>query len=361
MKKMNQRGGGFTLIELLVVIAIIAILAAILFPVFSKAREKARQTTCTSNQKQIALAVTMYVQENEETLPIIDDGILGAVDIKGKIANCPNTTGQGYVFNGVLSGQGLGSINGPTQVWLSADAKKGATSFVGYTAADMEARHAGGMIASYLDGHVVYSKKATDIMSQQSFGSVSTFTAAADNETHIILPANTIADYAKFFITTGRYIGGVWPGTGDPWEVKTAPNKNDTLISGTQLGVALKGVSIPVFASGESVEVTVELMMACIPTNDNQTNTEGAMPGNFANVIVLDTYTKTFTAGITDANKEDLYFAPSYSVPSFIELRDYAGAETWHGTFVYPKVTITLKKNTTSFKIDGVSVIQYGK
>ena len=51
---------GFTLIELLVVIAIIAILAAILFPVFARAREKARQTTCTSNQKQIAALVQMY-------------------------------------------------------------------------------------------------------------------------------------------------------------------------------------------------------------------------------------------------------------------------------------------------------------
>ena len=52
---------GFTLIELLVVIAIIAILAAILFPVFAKAREKARQTTCTSNLKQLSLAMLQYV------------------------------------------------------------------------------------------------------------------------------------------------------------------------------------------------------------------------------------------------------------------------------------------------------------
>ena len=54
---------GFTLIELLVVIAIIAILAAILFPVFAKAREKARQGTCLSNLKQIGLSTTMYVQD----------------------------------------------------------------------------------------------------------------------------------------------------------------------------------------------------------------------------------------------------------------------------------------------------------
>ncbi|MFQ6132496.1 MAG: type II secretion system protein, partial [Armatimonadota bacterium] len=63
------RRAGFTLIELLVVIAIIAILAAILFPVFAQAREKARQTACLSNLKQIGLALAMYVSDNDEMYP----------------------------------------------------------------------------------------------------------------------------------------------------------------------------------------------------------------------------------------------------------------------------------------------------
>jgi len=60
---------GFTLIELLVVIAIIAILAAILFPVFAQAREKARQTTCLSNLKQVGTGMLMYTQDYDETFP----------------------------------------------------------------------------------------------------------------------------------------------------------------------------------------------------------------------------------------------------------------------------------------------------
>jgi prepilin-type N-terminal cleavage/methylation domain-containing protein/prepilin-type processing-associated H-X9-DG protein len=66
---MRHRRPGFTLIELLVVIAIIAILAAILFPVFAQAREKARQTTCLSNMRQVGLGLQMYTQDYDEILP----------------------------------------------------------------------------------------------------------------------------------------------------------------------------------------------------------------------------------------------------------------------------------------------------
>jgi prepilin-type N-terminal cleavage/methylation domain-containing protein len=60
---------GFTLIELLVVIAIIAILAAILFPVFAQARDSARQSTCLNHMKQLGTALMMYAQDHDETLP----------------------------------------------------------------------------------------------------------------------------------------------------------------------------------------------------------------------------------------------------------------------------------------------------
>ena len=65
-----MKRSGFTLIELLVVIAIIAILAAILFPVFARAREQARKTSCLSNMKQLGTGMMMYVQDHDETMPL---------------------------------------------------------------------------------------------------------------------------------------------------------------------------------------------------------------------------------------------------------------------------------------------------
>lgn len=65
-----NRQRGFTLIELLVVIVIIAILAAILFPVFAQAQEKARQTSCLSNMKQLGRGLIMYQQDYDETIPL---------------------------------------------------------------------------------------------------------------------------------------------------------------------------------------------------------------------------------------------------------------------------------------------------
>ncbi len=116
----NKQGGdvavrkGFTLIELLVVIAIIAILAAILFPVFSKAREKARQAACASNVKQIMLAIQMYAQDYDEMLPFawdyagyVNTGIylywwvvLQPYVKNEQIFVCPSTRlNPGYVWN----------------------------------------------------------------------------------------------------------------------------------------------------------------------------------------------------------------------------------------------------------------------
>jgi prepilin-type N-terminal cleavage/methylation domain-containing protein/prepilin-type processing-associated H-X9-DG protein len=89
----TRQNKGFTLIELLVVIAIIAILAAILFPVFAQARESARTISCVSNEKQISLGILMYVQDNDERFPMYQYAIPGIADFTIKD---PNSAGGSY-------------------------------------------------------------------------------------------------------------------------------------------------------------------------------------------------------------------------------------------------------------------------
>jgi prepilin-type N-terminal cleavage/methylation domain-containing protein/prepilin-type processing-associated H-X9-DG protein len=107
-----QRKSAFTLIELLVVIAIIAILAAILFPVFAQAREKARAISCESNEKQIALAILMYTQDADECFP------MGA-EFPGTQGH---QTGPGYTYSQAVQpyirngGQSTVGQNGDFQV-----------------------------------------------------------------------------------------------------------------------------------------------------------------------------------------------------------------------------------------------------
>jgi len=121
--KVNPRG--FTLIELLVVIAIIAILAAILFPVFAKVREKARQTQCLSNEKQIGLAILQYNQDWDEHFPCgyqADDGAGWAGQVYSYVKSdatfiCPDDSRDliSYGINEILeTGATTGAGNMPT-------------------------------------------------------------------------------------------------------------------------------------------------------------------------------------------------------------------------------------------------------
>ncbi len=146
---------GFTLIELLVVIAIIAILAAILFPVFARAREKARQTTCISNQRQLTASLMMYVQDNDEQLPT-SGSVWQELNLDPGVLICP-TAGRskvnGYGFNEYLGEQSLGSVVSPMMAVTFADAKS-ATNSITFPNDDLDPRHSSAIVLACLDGHV---------------------------------------------------------------------------------------------------------------------------------------------------------------------------------------------------------------
>jgi prepilin-type N-terminal cleavage/methylation domain-containing protein/prepilin-type processing-associated H-X9-DG protein len=146
----KRKLSAFTLIELLVVIAIIAILAAILFPVFAQAREKARQVGCLSNMKQLGLGLQMYAQDFDETLPPANDAVrnFGDPAVYGRIPNfagslipylksrgilyCPSAiynvpfaptlqppnplSDTNYMGNGVVMGRSLAVIDRPGDI-----------------------------------------------------------------------------------------------------------------------------------------------------------------------------------------------------------------------------------------------------
>ncbi|MCC7494355.1 MAG: DUF1559 domain-containing protein [Fimbriimonadaceae bacterium] len=174
---------GFTLIELLVVIAIIAILAAILFPVFAKAREKARQSSCASNLKQIAIALTQYTQDYDETMHLHRNptSTYGWMDMvtpyikNGQVFVCPSTN-RGLVRVGVATNVGthygwnwrelgadtwarsLAQITQPANTLAYADSVSYVISWYEYFYYP-EARHNEGCNTAFVDGHVKWLKQ----------------------------------------------------------------------------------------------------------------------------------------------------------------------------------------------------------
>ena len=114
----RKAASGFTLIELLVVIAIIAILAAILFPVFAQAREKARAATCQNNLKQIGLGALQYAQDFDEAYPprYIDYTPTGSTRLNWRALITP------YVKNGGTSGVPSGIFVCPSSPWSNGTA-----------------------------------------------------------------------------------------------------------------------------------------------------------------------------------------------------------------------------------------------
>jgi prepilin-type N-terminal cleavage/methylation domain-containing protein/prepilin-type processing-associated H-X9-DG protein len=148
-----QKKRGFTLIELLVVIAIIAILAAILFPVFGRARENARRSSCQSNEKQIGLGIMQYTQDYDEKYPfqlydVTNPTAVGSpfgtgLSIADKVHPylkseqiwvCPSSTGSGkisYHYSGALNGVAQASIQQSALTAMLRDPGGATTTFAG--------------------------------------------------------------------------------------------------------------------------------------------------------------------------------------------------------------------------------------
>jgi prepilin-type N-terminal cleavage/methylation domain-containing protein/prepilin-type processing-associated H-X9-DG protein len=185
---------GFTLIELLVVISIIAVLAAILFPVFSRAREKARQTTCISNQRQLAAECQMYAQDHEECLPPADS-VWQAVKVDKGVLICPTAKiNISYIYNIEVSDASLGDatlIPDPTTTWLTAD---GITDMV-------ELRHSGKAIYSYVDGHAAGGVVSNRIIQN---GHILFMTVSSPNNLCIMNPDGS----GKKILFTGNLTSG---------------------------------------------------------------------------------------------------------------------------------------------------------
>ena len=143
----THRPSAFTLIELLVVIAIIAILAAILFPVFAQAREKARQTQCLSNTRQYATALMMYIQDYDETFPFSAYLNVSCVATypwavapyvkNDQIFNCPSDDDSGR----------------PAETAMSYDGNVTSGAAPGLQVQLVQARHNGTFNLSFADGH----------------------------------------------------------------------------------------------------------------------------------------------------------------------------------------------------------------
>lgn len=283
MPRITSRG--FTLIELLVVIAIIAILAAILFPTFSKAREEARQTACTNNQRQIALAVIAYCQDNTETLPTIDC-VWTATHLSAtpttpttvaligylQLLRCPNKANlaNGYVYNSLIAGLSLGDprIKDATTTLMTADGQHTAPyPNIAYTCADLDARRHGGnkLIASFLDGHVV-------VLDGASFTSSSGLPAGGGSSVPsglTIAPATTtLAPGATQQFTVTPSAGVTWTCTGGTVSATglyTAPTTAGAYTVTATSGAQTTTVTVRITTGGSGTNPTDGAAMVWVP------------------------------------------------------------------------------------------------
>ena len=197
-----RRKSGFTLIELLVVIAIIAILAAILFPVFARARENARRSSCQSNEKQIALGFKQYIQDNNERYPASNGWDTAIFDYtkSNAILKCPSAAGAGtfdYSYNSNMSGKNENKVNNSAATVLVAEASR-TSAATSATSASAASRHFDGSNYAFVDGHVKWIKGG--VSQSDDTGNVPTFFVPLTSTQQAGLPdeTGTLPSYLTF-------------------------------------------------------------------------------------------------------------------------------------------------------------------
>ena len=142
----------------------VPIIAAILFPVFAMAREKARQSSCMSNEKQIGLALLQYSQDNDEVLPAGSEWMKKTEPylLSGRsVYQCPSfrQSSYGYAYNSAVSRKGLEKIASPGTTPTIYDSTRGEPNASdAMTSLPAPGRHRGGNDIGYADGHVKYVK-----------------------------------------------------------------------------------------------------------------------------------------------------------------------------------------------------------
>jgi len=143
------------MVELLVVMGIIAVLLYLLSPLLAKVREKGRQTVCLSNQRQIAMAITMEVQGTSEIFPT-EQEVWSLVKLGPDILVCPTSGEQGncYGYNAEIAGRPMAAVNNPTDTIITGDVRPGLPGNIVNIPDDYDRRHDKKFIASFVDGHV---------------------------------------------------------------------------------------------------------------------------------------------------------------------------------------------------------------
>ncbi len=377
----------FTLVEFLVVMVIVVILAALTFPGFHLARAKARQSSCANNQRQIALAVLAFAQDHEECFPIARD-FWTSLNLDPKLLICPSdnrTETNSYVCNNIICGTRMATFRNHQDTMVTADgmsnpvAATDTVSNIAYSSQNLDKRHQGKFVASFLDGHVEVRQKCPTLYQLPQWEHLMlwvnadngvrlktftlTVTAWTDQSTHHFTLTPLYADRPPTYVESVPALGG-----NSALQFEPPVGQAGTLISSDVSGVweREEGTIILVYCPtahsqaeytvlDQSNGAAVQATRLKLP-NPNQSAMEHALTAG-ANTSSPNTPSVTLTANpptINPGQSTTLSWASTYA--DAVESSTFGAAALTGTTVVSPSVTTTYsitvvqgnKKATTS-------------